>query len=110
MTEFSPNDAAALLGYLTLLVGFVVCGSAGLAFIQTLPARLRNRNEPVKHRIRRVDPMHVSFDMGPDGAITDLVETDDEGHVIAEYHQKKPVVIAADWLPEDDDDDRPTCD
>lgn len=43
MLEFNVNDAAALLGYLTLLVGFVALGSAGLAFIQSIPDRLRLR-------------------------------------------------------------------
>ncbi len=105
MPPFDIQQAAALLGYLTLLVGFIVLGSAGLAFIQSIPVRLRNRNEPVKHRLTRVDPMHVKFDLGSDGTITDLVETDDDGHVVAEYHQKH------DWLPElDDDDERPVCD
>ena len=99
--QFDINAAAALLGYITLIVGFAVLGSSALAFIQTVPSRLRHRNEPVKDRVRRVDPMHVSFDLGGDGTITDLIETDDDGHIVAEYHQKPPRYDAA-WLPEED--------
>lgn len=108
---FDVHDAAAVLGYLTLLVGFATLGSAGLARIQAFLTYRRHRDEPSRIRVRRVDPMHVSFDLGPDGTITDLVETDDDGHVVAEFHQPRPPIVAADWLPEDeDDDDRPACD
>jgi len=104
MIEFDPNTAAALLGYLTLLVGFGVFGSAGLAFVQSLLRRQRNRNEPVKHRIpRMVSPANVEFRLGADGHLTDLVEYDAGHHVVAEFHVPRPQ-RGIGWILEDDDD------
>ena len=117
MLEFNVNDAATLLGYLTLLVGFAVLGSAGLAFIQSIPDRLRYRvrtctithdepsacngwpregdcpiyePEPVKIRlVRSVRPQDFFYELGPDGRITDAVElNEDHTAVVAEYHER----------------------
>ena len=96
---------AELLGYLALAVGFVVFGSSALAFIQSIPHRIRlhqQRDEPSRVRIRRIDPDKVHYRMAGDGHLTDLVEIDDDGNVLAEFHEQPPKV-AADWLPEDDD-------
>ena len=90
--QFDINTAAALLGYITLLVGFAVLGSAGLAFIQSIPARLRLRaqqDEPSYFRVQRVRPQDFFYELGPDGRITDAVElNEDHTAVVAEYHER----------------------
>lgn len=43
MTFDMLRDGVTLLGYLTLVVGGCVLGSAGLAYIQSIPARIRTR-------------------------------------------------------------------
>ena len=90
--QFDINAAAALLGYITLLVGFAVLGSAGLAFIQSIPARLRLRSqqdEPSYFRVQRVRPQDFFYELGPDGRITDAVElNEDHTAVVAEYHER----------------------
>lgn len=99
------NAIAAVLGYITMLVGAAVLGSAGLAFIQSISARLHPVDfddgcdldypafdEPVKIRLKRVKAENFAYHMNEEGHIDEAWETNDTGQVIA--HVRLPDVNA----------------